>query len=99
MIDLFKIKSGLDEIDVSNRHQVKIPLHIRINHPALRFIHFFQKWIKPILAEFVATFILLFWACMLQPPVSFHTKYLQAKAQTSTRECNPKVGSEVKVRG
>ena len=31
-----------------------------------RFLHVFQRWIKPVVAEFVATFILLFWACMLQ---------------------------------
>lgn len=69
MVELLKIKNGMDEIDQSNRHEVQIPLHIRASHPALNFLHFFQKWIKPILAEFVATFILIFWACMLQPPV------------------------------
>ena len=31
-----------------------------------RFLHVFQRWVKPVVAEFVATFILLFWACMLQ---------------------------------
>ena len=69
MVELLKIKNGMDEIDQSNRHEVQIPLHIRASHPALNFLHFFQKWIKPTLAEFVATFILIFWACMLQPPV------------------------------
>lgn len=69
MIELLKIKSGMEEINQSNRHEVQIPLHIRSTHPALNFLHFFQKWIKPVLAEFVATFILIFWACMLQPPV------------------------------
>ena len=60
----------MDEIDKSNRHDVMVPSHIRKRHPALRFLHIFQRWIKPILAEFVATFILIFWACMLQPTVS-----------------------------
>ena len=69
MVELLNIKNGMDEIDQSNRHEVQIPLHIRASHPALNFLHFFQKWIKPTLAEFVATFILIFWACMLQPPV------------------------------
>ena len=59
----------MDEIDKSNRHDVMVPSHIRKRHPALRFLHIFQRWIKPILAEFVATFILIFWACMLQPTV------------------------------
>ena len=31
------------------------------------FVQFFQRWIKPIAAECVATFMLVFWACMLQP--------------------------------
>ena len=35
--------------------------------PAYKWLHFFHKWFKPVFAEFVATFILLFWACMLQP--------------------------------
>ena len=69
MIELLNIKNGMDEINKSNRHEVQIPSHIRAAHPALKFLHFFQKWLKPILAEFVATFILIFWACMLQPPV------------------------------
>ena len=68
--ELLKIKKLMDEIDKSNRHDVMVPSHIRKRHPALRFLHIFQRWIKPILAEFVATFILIFWACMLQPTVS-----------------------------
>ena len=66
----------MDEIDKSNRHDVMVPSHIRKRHPALRFLHIFQRWIKPILAEFVATFILIFWACMLQPTVSLRAVIL-----------------------
>ena len=79
MVELLKIKNGMDEIDRSNRHEVQIPLHIRATHPALNFLHFFQKWIKPILAEFVATFILVFWACMLQPTVRKNTRFSHPK--------------------
>ena len=70
MIDLLEIKIE-NFVDKSNRHDISLPSQIRNHHPALRFLHFFQKWLKPVLAEFVATYILIFWACMLQPVVSY----------------------------
>ena len=56
--------------DINNRHELKITKEIRERNKMFNFIHSFQRWIKPVVAEFVATFILLFWACMLQPEVS-----------------------------
>ena len=32
------------------------------------YLSFFQRWVKPVMAEFIATWMLVFWACMLQPP-------------------------------
>ena len=32
------------------------------------YLKFFQTTLKPMLAEFIATWMLVFWACMLQPP-------------------------------
>ena len=54
----------------TNRHELKIAREFRQARPVYQFIHVFHRWIKPVFAEFVATFMLLFWACMLQPQPS-----------------------------
>ena len=53
-----------------------------------RFLHVFQRWIKPVVAEFVATFILLFWACMLQD--RFQTTLLQAVSYSHDSSSEPR---------
>lgn len=57
----------MDDALTSRRHSLLIAKDHRRNSPAYKWLHFFHKWFKPVFAEFVATFILLFWACMLQP--------------------------------
>ena len=48
-----------------------LPEEIQEQHQFMfRYLTFFQKYIKPVVAEFVATWMLVFWACMLQPGVS-----------------------------
>ena len=62
------------ENDMSNRHTAVprlelLPEPIRNKHRGMfQYLKFFQTWIKPVAAEFVATWMLVFWACMLQPP-------------------------------
>ena len=52
---------------LENRHMVNITKELRQKRLVYSFLHFFHRWIKPVVAEFIATFMLLFWACMLQP--------------------------------
>ena len=56
----------MDDVLTKSRHSFVIDKDHR-QTPAYKWLHFFHKWFKPVFAEFVATFILLFWACMLQP--------------------------------
>ena len=60
-----------DENSNFNRHSgipKELPVFFSDNFRILFFFaRFFQRWIKPVAAEFLATFMLVFWACMLQP--------------------------------
>ena len=42
------------------------------------YVKFFQRWIKPVLAEFCATWMLVFWACMIQPPPNLHSSVIMS---------------------
>ena len=71
-----------DIVNDSNRHKIGVRKELRTEIPIYQWyyftvwfqlvetyfsLHVFQLWLKPVLAEFIATFMLLFWACMLQP--------------------------------
>ena len=44
-----------------------LPATQRKQHEAMfKYLKIFQEWVKPITAEFIATWMLVFWACMLQ---------------------------------
>ena len=66
-LKLSAIYNHMDEALTCKRHSLVISKEHRRHSPAYKWLHFFHKWFKPVSAEFVATFILLFWACMLQP--------------------------------
>ena len=63
---LSQMYNNMDDVLTKSRHSFAIAKDHR-QTPAYKWLHFFHKWFKPVFAEFVATFILLFWACMLQP--------------------------------
>ena len=65
--------------DFVNRHDIKVDDYLR-QRPMYNFVHHYHAWIKPVLAEFVATFIFTFWIGLFHPLKSDDSPLMPALA-------------------